>query len=96
METTFYILLSMKTPGGPESFGRFFIGNNEAAARAVFRRLKGSAEVDESNVLYFDFMKTRDGLPVNLELITCTLGELGENCKIITKEIFKMNNLEGL
>jgi hypothetical protein len=41
-------------------------------------------------------METRDDLPVNLKLITCTLEELAENCKLITKEIFKINNLEGL
>ncbi len=94
METTFYILLSMRTPRGPESFARFFIGNNRDAAYAIFRNLKGIPDVDEKNILYLDFMETRDGLPMNLELIACTLEQLAENCKYITKEIFKMTNLE--
>jgi hypothetical protein len=96
METKFYILLSMKTITGPESFGQFFIGNNKAAANAIFRKLKGTPDVDESKVLYLEFMETRDSLPVNLKLIACTLEQLAENCKLITKEIFKINNLERL
>jgi hypothetical protein len=96
METKYYILLSMKTLAGPESFAHFFIGNNRVAAYALFRKLKGTPDVSERNVLYLDFMETRDDLPVNLKLITCTLEELAENCKLITKEIFKINNLEGL
>lgn len=85
----------MKTPAGPESFARFFIGNNRATAYALFQSLKGTTDVDERNVLYLDFMETRDGLPLNLKLITCTLEQLAENCKLITKEVFKMNNLES-
>jgi len=94
-ETTFYILLSIKTPTGPESFAQFFIGSNRAAAQEIFGKLEGTTEVDERNVLYLDFMETRNSLPVNLELISCTLEQFGENCKIITKEVFKFRNLEG-
>jgi len=96
METKYYILLSMKTHSGPESFAQFFIGNNQAAAYALFRKLKGIQDTDERNVLYIDFMETKDGLPLNLKLITCSLEQLAENCKLITKEIFKLKNLEGL
>lgn len=95
METKYYIRLSMKMAAGPESFAQFFIGNNQSTAYALFRKLKGTTDVDEKNVLYLDFMETRDGLPLNLKLITCTLQQLAENCKLITKEVFKMNNLEG-
>lgn len=95
METKYHILLSMKTSTGPESFARFFIGNNRDVAAALFQKLKGTPDVDERNVLYLDFIETKNGLPLNLKLITCTLEQLGENCRLITKEIFKMNNLEG-
>jgi hypothetical protein len=85
----------MKTPNGPESFAKFFIGKNRDAAQAIFQKLEGRSEVDERNVLYLDFMETSNSLPVNLELISCTLEQLANNCKIITKEVFKLNNLEG-
>jgi len=86
----------MKTHAGPESFAQFFIGNNRAAAYTLFDKLKGSTEVDERHLLYIDFMETRAGLPSNLKLISCTLEQLAENCKLITKEVFKLKNLGRL
>ena len=94
METQFYITLTLKTVKGLESFAKFFIGNNRARAFAIFKQLKGMHEVSEKNVLYIDFLETKEGLPVNLDVITCTLNQLAENCRIITKEIFKLENLE--
>jgi hypothetical protein len=93
MTTQYYIVLNVKTSKGPESFGRFFIGNSRERAYDVFKQMKG-AEADEKNILYLDFMETVDGLPVNLKMITCTLNQLSENCKIVTKEVFKLFSLE--
>ena len=94
MNTKFYILFSIRTKTGHESFAQFFIGNNRTKAETIFRSLKGTSDVDEGNMLFLDFMETKDDLPVNLKLITCTLNQLAENCKLITREFFKMNNLE--
>ena len=94
METQFYITLTLKTVKGPESFAKFFVGNNRRRAFAIFEQLKGTRDVSEKNVLYIDFLETKEGLPVNLDVITCTLNQLAENCRIITKEIFKLENLE--
>lgn len=93
MEASFYILLSMKTASGPESFGRFSIGSNRAAAYEVFRQMKGSEQIKEKDVLYMELTETKNGLPVNLELISCTLKQMTENCAILAREIFKLNNL---
>lgn len=95
METQFYITLTLKTGKGLETFAKFFIGNHRDRAYAIFQKLKGMHEVSETNVLYIDFMETKMGLPVNLDVITCTLSQLAENCKIITKELFKSENLAG-
>ena len=40
-------------------------------------------------------METNRGLPLNVQVISCTLEELAENCKTTTKEIFKLLNLKG-
>jgi hypothetical protein len=93
MTTQFYIVFNVKTSRGPESFGRFFIGDNRERAYDVFNQMKGT-EVDEKNILYLDFIETAEGLPVNLKMITCTLDQLAENCRIVTKEVFKLFNLE--
>ena len=95
METQFYITITLKTHKGLESFAKFYVGNNRQLAINIFRQLKGSQNVSEKNILYFDFLETEKGLPVNLDFITCTLNQLAENCRIITRELFISENLEG-
>lgn len=94
METQFYILLTLKTAKGLESFAKFFIGNSRERAAAIFQKLKGTSDISEKDVLFIDFMETIEGLPVNLNCISCTLGEIAENCAIITKEVFILQNLD--
>ena len=94
MDTQFHIVLTLKTSRGLESFAKFFIGNNRDRAYAIFRSLKGTDKVSEQSILYIDFMETKGGLPLNLKMITCTLNQLAENCKLITKELFKLKSLE--
>ena len=84
----------MKTKTGADTFGNFFIGNSRIRAKTIFNNLKGSTNVTEGDLLQLEFMETREGIPVNLNVISCTLEELGENCKVITKELFKSAVLE--
>ncbi|MBZ5857691.1 hypothetical protein [Flavihumibacter profundi] len=93
METTFYILLHVNTPGHLQTFGKFYIGNDKEFAHALFSRLKGNSDIDGNGILYAELMETHNDLPVNIQILSCTLGELAENCRIITKEVFKLWNL---
>jgi hypothetical protein len=93
-ENTFYVLLSIKTGDGFESFGKFNLGNKRRAAAEVFRQLKGDSKVDEKTMLTIDLVETVDGLPVNLQILGCSLEDLTHNCKIIAKETFKLLNLK--
>jgi hypothetical protein len=95
METQFYITITLKTHKGLESFAKFFIGNSRHRALDIFKQLKGSRNVSEKNILYFDFVEIEKALPVNLDFITCTLNQLAENCRIITKELFISENFES-
>lgn len=95
MDTQFYITFSFKANGDYKPFAKFFIGNNREIAYDIFKKLKGSDEVNEKNVLYLDFIETWEGLPKNLKVKSCTLQELSENCSIIARELFKFTNLEG-
>ena len=95
METTFSITFSFKSYQGVDCFGRFFIGNDRDRASEIFQQLKGEVDVKETDVLFVDFVEAIEGLPTNLKIKSCTLAQLGENCKIITKEVFKLNNIEG-
>ena len=95
MDTQFYITFSFKTTEDYKQFAKFFIGNNREIAYTIFKKLNGSDEVNEMNVLYLDFIEAWEGLPKNLKVKSCTLQELSENCSIITRELFKFANLEG-
>lgn len=96
MKTQFYILLSLKTPQGFVYFGQYFFGNSREEASELFRQLKGSATIKDTCLLHIDLMETVDELPVKIKTICCTLEELGCNCKLITREIFRLKNLEEM
>jgi len=95
MDTQFHITFSFKTNEDYKPFAKFFLGNNREIAYNIFRILKGSDEVNEMKMLFLDFVETCEGLPKNLKVKSCTLQELSENCSIITRELFKFDNLEG-
>jgi len=94
MRSTFYVDLNMKTADNFENYGRFFIGNDPDFAYNLFDGLKGSEVIGEEDVLHIDLVEIQEGLPVNIRMIKCTLEELTANCRIISKEIFKLLNLE--
>lgn len=93
MKTQFYILLSLKTSEGYMNYGQFSFGNDWKSAYELFGQLKGNEDFTDNTLLHIDLMETVDELPVKTQTICCTLEELGFNCKLIAKEIFKANNL---
>ena len=95
VHTAFYIDLSIKTKDGPKRIGRFNLGDKRKEAYALFKNLKGSPDVDPNDVLYIEFMEIVNGLPVNIDMLTCDLQELGSNCIMITQEIFRLSNIRG-
>jgi hypothetical protein len=91
MQTQFYLVFNLRNPGGDwQTFAKFFLGNNGNEARRMFRKLKRIPEVQEEYPLSIDFMEIRNGLPVNLDVLNCTLEQLAENSKMVTKELFKL------
>jgi hypothetical protein len=96
METQFYILLSLKTRTAFADYGQYFFGNDRDAAYSLFAQLKGDPKLKDGCLLHIDLMETVSGLPVKIKSICCTLEELGANCKLITREIFRLKNLEEM
>lgn len=77
------------------NYGQYFIGNNGEAAEGLFKQLKGTSPVDQA-MLHVDLMEMVDELPVKIKTIGCTLDELCENTKLITREIFRLQNLKEI
>lgn len=95
-ETKFYIQLHINTIDGVQCYGKFMLGKDEKFASNVFKKLKGNKRVNDKTVLHLDLVETRNELPINIRMISCSLEELAENCKIITREVFKFSNLEEM
>jgi hypothetical protein len=93
-ETKFYIDVNIKTPDDFICYGKFTLGNSKKFASNLFQKMKGNKKVDDKAILQLEFVETRNDLPVNVQVISCSLDQLTENCKTITKEIFKFVNLE--
>jgi len=89
MEITFHILLHLKTMDGHENFGKFCIGHDRETAEGIFHQLKGNSNVTDQCGLCIEFIEMHDNLPYDIRLLSCTLDQLAENVKIITKETFK-------
>ncbi|HEY4154013.1 MAG TPA: hypothetical protein VGM24_01250 [Puia sp.] len=94
MRTQFFIAVNIKTASGPETIARFRIGNNPEQARQIYYLLKGDDTLIETNNLFLDLMEMKDGLPVNLKMISCTLDQAAENCRIIMNELSMFSSLE--
>jgi hypothetical protein len=92
----FYIVLNVKSGKDFQTYGKFFLGNSRKFADSIFRKLKGNKKVSNASVLYIELMETNNELPINIQVLSCSLDELSENCKMITKEIFKQCNLEEM
>ena len=93
MKSQFYILLSLKTHGGFDTYGQYFFGDDRDAANELFNQLQGSEEFNEKAMLHIDLMETVNELPVKVKMICCTLDELAYNTKLIAREIFRLKNL---
>lgn len=90
----FHIILQIKTPDGFEPFGKFVLGTDQQFADNIFRQLKGEAECDYNDLLQIDLAEVGEGLPRQLKMISCCLEDIAENCRIITREVFKYRSLE--
>lgn len=95
MDKSFYIDISIRAQDGPRQIGRFELGTDRESAYALFKKLKGSAEINQKDMLYIGFMETLNGLPLNLDILTCDLQELGTNTMLITQELFRISNLKA-
>ena len=95
MNTVYKIIINIKTLQGMLEVGSFFLGSDADFAHSVFDNLKRDLTTKDDVMLRIDLeKKDSDNLPVILKSISCTLDEYAENCKIITRDVFKFFTLE--
>jgi len=94
MNSEYRIALHGKTPTGFETYAEFHIGTDRAAANRLFGQLKGSPDHIEDGILFMELQSIHRGLPIDIRMIRCTLDELTENCRAITKCLFNLFSLQ--
>jgi hypothetical protein len=96
MSIEYRITLHARTVSGFDTFGEFFIGNDREAAKELFDNLKGSSDNVEDGLLIMELREINRNLPFDIRMINCTLDQLADNCRLITKNQFKTLNLKGV
>lgn len=76
-------------------FWQIRIGRQSRTCPQYFQQVEGEVAVNDRSLLYVDCLEMHEGLPVNVKMIACTLDQLAENVRMITKEMFKLSNLIG-
>jgi hypothetical protein len=96
MAIEYRIALHARTTSGFETIGEFFFGSDRQAANELFKTLKGSADQIEDGILLMELREINRDLPFDIQLIHCTLDQVADNCRLITKNHFKTLNLKEL
>ena len=95
MDTAYNIVVSIRTVGGMMETGTFYLGSDKDFAHSVFDSLQGDLTADDDVLIRIDLEKNmKNMLPVRQKRISCTLNQYAQNCKIITREVFKFFALE--
>jgi hypothetical protein len=95
MSTEYRIAVHARTTSGFDTIGEFFVGSDRQEASQLFKSLKGSADEIQDGVLLMDLRELNRGLLFDIHMIQCTLDEVADNCRLITKHQFKTLNLKN-
>jgi len=88
------IVVNMRVAEGYMETGIFFIGNDKDAALKIFYELEGNREVSSSSILRLDLIEQTEGVDTIWDSLECSIGEMADNIRTITKETFRLLNLD--
>jgi hypothetical protein len=94
MKTLFYIVVKMKVHDGMIDYGRFFVGDDSEFAGDLYQKLEGHLDPESQFMLHIDLIEDSGDTSIIIQRKGCSLEELTENCRLITRETFKFLNLE--
>ena len=94
METQYYTVVKMKVLDAVIESGRFLMGDDLEFATDLYGRLSGDLIPGSQFMLRMELTAASENMQETLESKGCSLEELTENCRLITREMFKFLNLE--
>lgn len=94
METAFSITVTLNLKHKKLPYGKFSLGRDKVSSMEIFSMLKGRDGSEHSCSIQMDLTQEITGLPVPIGMIHCSLEELKENVSVISREIFRIAQLE--
>ena len=94
MESTLEITLALHLKGTEITYGKFALGTDRKTAIETFNLLKGAKEHTGGCMIQVVLAQTLADLPIPLDTIFCNMDQLKENVGIISREIFRIAQLE--
>lgn len=88
------IVINMRVADGFIETGNFYIGSDKDAAITLFSELEGSSDISTASLLRIDLIEHLEGIDTLWDSRECSLGEMADNIKAITKETFRLLNME--
>ncbi|WP_025146447.1 hypothetical protein [Pedobacter jeongneungensis] len=76
------------------AYGKFSLGRDKTSSMEIFGLLKGKSEPVHPCFIQMELSQDIAGLPVPIGMIYCSLEELKENIAVISREIFRIAQLE--
>ena len=94
MEALFSITAALHLKSNKITYGKFALGTHRGTALETFNLLKGKKEHKGPCSIQMELIQEGDDLPVPLCTIFCNLEDWKENAGIISREIFRIAQLE--
>ena len=94
METTFSITVTLNLKKKKLPYGKFSLGRDRTSSMEIFAMLKGKSGDGHACSIQMELSQEIAGLPVPISMIHCNLEELKENVAVISREIFRIAQLE--
>jgi hypothetical protein len=94
MRTSYSITLSLQVPAGVHYYGTFQLGENRKEAKSVFKKLKGKKDPVSGCCIQMELSEKIGGIAVSINVLNCCTEDLKENIALITREIFRISQLE--
>jgi len=94
MHTGYSITLSLQVPVGIHTYGFFQLGSNRKEAKSIFKMLKGKKDPISACCIQIELSEKIAGIVIPISVINCCTEELKDNIAIITREIFRISQLE--
>ncbi|MGM9476152.1 hypothetical protein ACS5PU_06970 [Pedobacter sp. GSP4] len=94
MENKHAITLSLLVPTGLHTYGSFLLGTNRREAKNIFGMLKGKPGPMQGCCIQMELCEEIGGISFSIAVFHCCSENLKENVALISREIFRISQLE--